>query len=395
MGAEAKTIGLVLAQTPAYTETFLVNKIKGLMENGFSVLVFTGKRSDRKFSLCQEVTAYSIPTIFWLKPAKIMAVLLLTVVRCPVRTWNFVKQEYSIGSRLIDTIQHLFISAHILPYRLHNLHFGFATLGVGRESLGKAMKVTLSTSFRGFDVSIYPLRNPTVYARLWNVLDKVHTISDDLYETALSLGLNSTVPVHKITPAIEVREFLYPNRVIKQNGPIRILTVARLQWKKGLEVALDAMAILKERGISFRYTIIGKGVEWERLEFARHQLNLTHEVEFAGALPHDQVKQLMCEHDFYIQPSLQEGFCNAVIEAQASGMLCIVSNAEGLDENVLHEQTGWVVPKWDARALAYKIVDVNALPLSKKEKITQVATTRALTQFSLPVQKNAFRIFFS
>jgi colanic acid/amylovoran biosynthesis glycosyltransferase len=84
-----------------------------------------------------------------------------------------------------------------------------------------------------------------------------------------------------------------------------------------------------------------------------------------------------------------------VIEAQASGMLCIVSNAEGLDENVLHEQTGWVVPKWDARALAYKIVDVNALPLSKKEKITQVATTRALTQFSLPVQKNAFRIFFS
>lgn len=394
MGAEAKTIGLVLAQTPAYTETFLVNKIKGLMENGFSVMVFTGKRGDRKFSLCREVTAYSVPTISWLKPAKIMAVLLLTVVRCPVRTWNFVRQEYSLSSRLTETIQHLFISAHILPYKLHNLHFGFATLGVGRESLGKAMKVTLSTSFRGFDVSIYPLRNPTVYARLWRVLDKVHTISDDLYETALSLGLKSTVPVHKITPAIEVRDFLYPNRTFNADEPVRILTVARLQWKKGLEVALDAMAILKERGVYFRYTIVGKGAEWERLEFARHQLGLTDEVEFTGALPHDQVKRLMREHDLYIQPSLQEGFCNSVLEAQASGMLCIVSNAEGLDENVLHEQTGWVVPKWDARLLADKIHEVSQLSGKEKNSYSQSASSRVSEKFTLEKQTKAFTRFF-
>ncbi|MBK7870836.1 MAG: glycosyltransferase family 4 protein [Saprospiraceae bacterium] len=49
--------------------------------------------------------------------------------------------------------------------------------------------------------------------------------------------------------------------------------------------------------------------------------------------------------DIYLQYSIQEGFCNAVLEAQAMGLLCIVSDAEGLPENILHGQTGWVVPK--------------------------------------------------
>src|SRR5690606_14955202 len=111
MDAEGRKIGLVLAQTPAYTETFLVNKIKGLTESGFSVTVFTGNRGDRKFSLCREVPAYMLPKVALLKPVKILAVLLFTAARCPVRTWNFLKQEHALGNRLVDAIQHLFISA--------------------------------------------------------------------------------------------------------------------------------------------------------------------------------------------------------------------------------------------------------------------------------------------
>jgi colanic acid/amylovoran biosynthesis glycosyltransferase len=395
MGAEGRKIGLVLAQTPAYTETFLVNKIKGLIEYGFSVTVFTGNRGSRKFSLCQQVPAYSLPKVALFKPVKILAVLLYTAARCPVRTWNFLKQEHALGIRLIDTIQHLFISAHILPHHLHYLHFGFATLGVGRESLGKAMKVKLSTSFRGFDVSIYPLRNPNVYTRLWKVLDKVHTISDDLYTTALLLGLPPTVPVQKITPAIAVKEFLYPDRVFKQEGPLQILTVARLQWKKGLEVALDAMALLKKRGITFQYTIAGAGVDYERLCFARHQLNLETEVVFAGKKSHDDIARMMKEHDVYIQPSLQEGFCNSVLEAQASGLLCVVTNAEGLEENVLDGETGWVVMKWDASALADKVYHVNALSLAEKNRISANATKRITLEFSLRQQQKMFTEFYT
>lgn len=395
MGHKGRRIGIVLAQTPTYSETFLVSKIKGLVECGFLLTVFTGSGRNSNFSLCRKVNGYSIPSIAWCRPLKIFAVLLFTSIRCPVRTLRFVNQEFAMGTSFADVIRHLFISAHILPHKLDYLHFGFSVLGVGRESLGRAMKVRLSTSFRGFDVSLFPLSRHNVYHRLWRVLDKVHTISDDLYDTALSLGLSDSIPVAKITPAIDVDRFLFPNRGFKVQESLRILTVARLHWKKGLEVALDAMAILKRMGISFRYTVVGKGAEWDRLAFARQQLDLSEEVLFLGALPHDRVVELMRENDIYIQPSLQEGFCNSVIEAQASGMLCIVSDAEGLSENVLHGRTGWVVPKWDTRALAKKIVDVNGLARDEKERISKAAAVRVSEYFRTSVQKSLFEEFFT
>ena len=59
-------------------------------------------------------------------------------------------------------------------------------------------------------------------------------------------------------------------------------------------------------------------------------------------------------HSIYLQYSIQEGFCNAVLEAQALGLLTIVSDAEGLPENVIHGETGWVVPKRKPKFFAQK-----------------------------------------
>ena len=59
--------------------------------------------------------------------------------------------------------------------------------------------------------------------------------------------------------------------------------------------------------------------------------------------------------DIYIQPSIQEGFCNSVLEAQAMGLLVIVSDAEGLHENVINNVTGWVVKKRNPILLSEKL----------------------------------------
>ena len=77
--------------------------------------------------------------------------------------------------------------------------------------------------------------------------------------------------------------------------------------------------------------------------------------------------------DFYIQYSIQEGFCNAVLEAQAMGLLCIVSDADGLSENVLHNETGWVVPKRNPTLLAQKMIETIDLNDTEKSKIRENA----------------------
>ena len=86
--------------------------------------------------------------------------------------------------------------------------------------------------------------------------------------------------------------------------------------------------------------------EEEKLKYLVYELGLVNEVVSQGKLVRAKIINYFENSDIYIQYSLQEGFCNAVLEAQAMGVLPIVSNAEGLSENVINCQTGWdIIPK--------------------------------------------------
>jgi colanic acid/amylovoran biosynthesis glycosyltransferase len=51
------------------------------------------------------------------------------------------------------------------------------------------------------------------------------------------------------------------------SGPLRILSVGRLEWKKGYEYGLEAARLLKARGVPFTYRILGGGSYLEPLAF--------------------------------------------------------------------------------------------------------------------------------
>ncbi len=112
-------------------------------------------------------------------------------------------------------------------------------------------------------------------------------------------------------------------------------------------------------------------------------------------MPHSEVKKHLEQAAIYLQYSIQEGFCNAVLEAQAMGLLCIVSDAEGLSENVLDKQTGWVVEKRKPALLAEKIKDVMLLSTSEKQKIKTNAIRRVQQEFNLAKQQLEFINFYS
>src|SRR5690606_27766914 len=388
-----KTIGLVLAAAPQYSETFLTNKIKGLIANGFRVILFTNRRTGNSHGF-REVSGYKLPEARTFRGLAVLAVLLLVALRAPKKLFRFYILERTEGVDIERFTKRFLAAAHILPFKIDYLHFCFATLGVGRENLGRALGARVSVSFRGYDIGLFPLSRPGVYASLWKKVDKVHTISNDLYEKARSLGLPDTVTCVKIMPAIAPELTARPRDYRCSHGSLRILTVARLQVKKVLEVALDAMAILKSKGLKFNYTIVGDGIEKERLLFCRYQHRLDEEVVFIGRKQHDEVIELMYSHDIYIQPSLQEGFCNSVLEAQGSGMLCIVTDAEGLTENVVDKVTGWVVPRGNADALASTIVSVSQLSLTEREHVGRTAAERIQREFALERQWREFADFF-
>lgn len=117
---------------------------------------------------------------------------------------------------------------------------------------------------------------------------------------------------------------------------------------KGQEYVIRALSLLKSRGISYEYHLIGRGDD-SRLKAIAKECGVEDLVFFHGTLPHDKVFAFLDDIDIYIQPSKQEGLPRATIEAMSRGCLCLGSNIAGLPELIDDE---YLFPKGNARKIA-------------------------------------------
>ncbi len=384
-------IGIVLPSVPGYSETFFTSKIKGLQNNGFEVLLFVNNISKNTTLNCQIITAPKFSKNKVKNAFISLFCLLKTILFHYKDAQNLYQLDKNDGLTLSKRIKSIIINSHILTQKMDWLHFGFGTMAIERENVAKAIGAKMAVSFRGFDIGIYPIKHINCYNKTWKKVDKIHVISDDIEELVMKYGFKDNYKIKKITPAIDIDYFKAKNSVSKNK---RIITVARLNWKKGLEYTLEALKIVKEKGFDFQYYIVGEGIEMERLQFAVHQLGLNENVFFLGKLTTSQVKEEMEKSTYYIQYSLQEGFCNSVLEAQAMGLLCMVSDAEGLSENVLHNETGFVISKRNAALLATKIIEVINLSQIEKENMIHKAVDRIKANFTIDNQLKQFIDFY-
>jgi glycosyltransferase involved in cell wall biosynthesis len=388
----ASRIGLVLPNIPNYSETFFNSKIKGLQENGFEVILFSNSKYRNVHPTCETSFAPNFSKRFGLIFDILFAIInCLKNIKSTIKLFKLNRED---GLSCKNSIKNSLINSHFLSHKLTWLHFGFGTMALQSENVAEAIGAKMAVSFRGFDLYIYPAKFPTCYNLLFSKKVKYHVLSNEMKNTLIDYRISSDT-IHIITPAINI-DFFQPEASAQEpNSVFQFVTVGRLHWKKGLEYTLEAFAILKKQEIPFHFTIVGDGVEKEKLMFAVHQLNLEANVTFAGKIPHNEVKNLLEKSDFYIQYSIQEGFCNAVLEAQAMGLLCIVSDADGLSENVLHNETGWVVPKRNPTLLAQKMIETIDLNDTEKSKIRKNAMERVKSEFNLTKQEIEFKSFYT
>lgn len=385
-------IALVLAQPPSYSETFFNNKIKGLQQKGHEVILFTGP-SRVKYKNCLHKESPPISKFFLLQFFSICIVFIRLLPYFKVVN-RFFKLEKLDGSSTKVILKKIYLNAHLLTFKGDWVHFGFGTLALERELIPKSIGASMAVSFRGFDIGIYPLKHPNCYQKLWKHVSRIHVISNDIKQLLYANGFNDQASVIKITPAID-NQYFNADRFNDFSTPIQLLTVARLHWKKGLVKTLEALALLKKRGIKFQYTLVGEGDEKEHLMYVVNQLNLQEDVTFSGKLASKDVKTIMQTANIYIQYSVQEGFCNAVLEAQSMGLLCVVSDAEGLSENVKDNFSGWVVARGQSKLLADKLLEVVSLSSEERLRISENAVNRVKDHFNLNIQQQAFHDFYT
>jgi glycosyltransferase involved in cell wall biosynthesis len=135
-------------------------------------------------------------------------------------------------------------------------------------------------------------------------------------------------------------------------------TVKTLAPKYGIDVLLQAFARLSRRWSAdprvLSLQIVGGGPQRAELEALAQALGIGPQVRFIGPVPHADVAGWLNRMDIYVAVSRldSESFGVAVLEASACALPVVVSDAGGLPEVVVHNETGLVVPREDPASLA-------------------------------------------
>jgi len=272
------------------------------------------------------------------------------------------------------------------------IHYEFGTLAVKIKDIKELSGSKQIVSFRGYDLNYVKLDDPSYYSDVWEYVDGVHFLGNDLKNRGIKRGYKGDKLEAIIPPAIDTDIFKRNANTINYNK-LLIVSTGRLTWKKGFEYGIRAVAELKKRNIPFKYIIIGGGDYLQALQFTIQELHMENEVLLAGKMNSSEIKNYLNTANVFLHPAISEGFCNAVIEAQAMGVPVICSDADGLPENIVNNVTGFVLPKWDIMAIADKLEWCYKNP-DEAVKMGQAGAQRARLYFKLEDQIDAFEIFY-
>jgi colanic acid/amylovoran biosynthesis glycosyltransferase len=375
-------VALILSSKPKYSETFIKELIKGL-ENSkrIKLKVFYGWEWNKWFGLY-------------------LLLMLFKSLFFPVRVYYNIRnlRLNDPKMRLIDALKNTVLNIPIITslIKFDFIHFAFANLAVNNTHLSKHFGAKTSLSLRGYDITFFPINHMGCYKYVWNNIDYIQYNSEDLLKWAHKWGASPLIPATFISAAVNDEFILSTAKEFDSNNEvINVLTVGRFHWKKGIDTALYAIEECIKSGINIRYTLIGNGSDIEKIKYLIYALNIEDYVEILNPVPHSEVISLIDKSDLIIVPSVQEGCSNFVLESQARGKYCIVSNAEGMNQIVIDGITGKLIPRGDFIALKEAIIHFSNFSIEKRNEISNKAISRIEDEFKRSTQIEKWINFFS
>ncbi len=146
-----------------------------------------------------------------------------------------------------------------------------------------------------------------------------------------------------------------------------LLTVGRLQKRKGHDVMIAAMPAILERLPDAMYAIAGDGEERASLERRAHDLGIADSVRFLGEPNDAELVRCYQQCDLFVLPNRAiggdiEGFGMVLLEAQACGRPVLAGASGGTAETLRETETGRVVPCEEPDVLAAAVVEMLSDP---------------------------------
>ncbi|KAJ2724605.1 Phosphatidylinositol N-acetylglucosaminyltransferase GPI3 subunit [Coemansia sp. Benny D115] len=318
-------------------ESHLYNNSQCLMQRGHKVVIIThayGSRRGVRY-LAGGLKVYYIPANIVYSNAS------LPTFFCtfPIFRQIFIREGIQIvhGHQAFSTFCHEAI-LHGRSMGLKTVFTDHSLLGFGDVSgilLNKLLKFTLSDVNHAICVS--------------------HTSKEN---TVLRAALDPRQV--SVVPNAIIGEQFEPDPTARDSEWITVVLLSRLVYRKGIDLLVAAVPRVCAQFPRVRFIIGGDGPKRINLEQMREQHMLQDRVELLGSVKAADVRRVLVRGDIFLNTSLTEAFCIAIVEAASCGLLVVSTKVGGIPEVLPRSMITFAQPEEDdiVQALAQAIVQV-------------------------------------
>lgn len=360
-------IAFIVGIFPKLSETFILNQITGLIDLGHKVEIFAWERANEE-KIHPKVIEYSLlERTHYLQdfasPAnKVKAATGLVCIHIWKRPWVIVKalNVFKLGKKALS-LRILFNLMPFLKSKFDIIHCHFGPTGKQFLFLKRILNIKFVTTFHAYDVSAFIKQGGTdVYHRLFTRGDLFLPVSNYWKNRLIQLGCpQDKIVVHHM--GIDIQEFKFSPRKFPPDGKIKILTVARLVEKKGLNYSIEAVARAIQKYPDIQYKIVGDGPLRDELNKLISKLGVAKKIRLVGWKDSSEVKALMGETHIFLLHSVtatngdMEGIPVSLMEAQAVGVPVISTYHSGIPELVQDGKSGFLVSEKNVDAFSERL----------------------------------------
>ncbi|KAM4700034.1 phosphatidylinositol N-acetylglucosaminyltransferase subunit A [Discoglossus pictus] len=280
-----------------------------LMERGHKVIIVTHAYGDRKGIryLTNGLKVYYLP----LKVMYNQSTATTLLHSLPLLRYIFVRERVSIIH------SHSSFSAMAHDALFHAKTMGLHTIFTDHSLFGFA------------DVSSV-LTNKLLTVSLCDTNHIICVSYTSKENTVLRAALNPEI-VSVIPNAVDPTDFT-PDPHKKKGNKITIVVVSRLVYRKGIDLLGGIIPEMCQKYPDLHFLIGGEGPKRIILEEVRERYQLHDRVRLLGALEHQQVRNVLVEGDIFLNTSLTEAFCMAIVEAASCGLQVVSTKVGGIPE---------------------------------------------------------------
>ncbi|SFC74067.1 colanic acid/amylovoran biosynthesis glycosyltransferase [Zunongwangia mangrovi] len=363
-------IAFIVQSFPTVSETFVVNQIINLIDEGYDVTIFSFNKNTNPI-IHKNVLDYKLidKTIYWeeTKISKIGRFIeFLTFLlknhehisfRKIFRIFNF-KKYGKKALNLRNYTRYRWITKQA-SFDIFHAHFGPSGKYVAEmKSFGFFSNAKFITSFHGYDISPHLLSYYIAdYKLLFSEVDLLTV--NTIYTEKLLRRITRKNKIEILPVGLNTR--IFKGNALSENNKVQLLFVGRLISFKAPDLVIKIAEKLIQNGKQFHIDIIGEGVMYTQLEEYIHKNSLDNFIKLRGALSQEEIISYMSKSDIFIFPGIYDSNGRAetqglvLQEAQAMELPVIVSDVGGMKYGMINNITGFVVEEKNIAGFVDKI----------------------------------------